>query len=49
MTIITKAIGEKKGSEKMEQPLFVQETTVVSTFILTFDSGIVRTSTFYFN
>lgn len=49
MTIITKAIGEKKGSEKMEQPLFVEETTAVSMFILTFDSGIVHISTFYFN
>ncbi|XP_046834481.1 integral membrane protein 2A [Vespa crabro] len=30
MTIITKAISEKKASEKMEQPLFVEETTADS-------------------
>lgn len=30
MTIITKATGEKKASEKLEQPLFVEETTTES-------------------
>ncbi|KAK2580243.1 hypothetical protein KPH14_012497 [Odynerus spinipes] len=30
MTIITKAISEKKASEKMEQPLFVEETAAES-------------------
>jgi len=30
MTVITKAITEKKASDKMEQPLFAKENATVS-------------------
>lgn len=43
MTVITKAITEKKASDKMEQPLFVEENATVSIMYLIRDTlGISR-------